>query len=147
MLYRFLFPRYSGTSYRTSLVLLGARIVFGSLFMVHGLEKLFLFQQLADVFPDPLGIGHEASLVMAIFAELFCSVAFIFGFLYRLAMLPMIFTMAIALFVIHANDTFAAKELALVYMLVFIFLYITGPGKYALDYFIARGRLVPSPAV
>ena len=38
---------------------------------------------------DPLGIGSQLSLVLAIFGEMVCSMAFIFGFLYRLAMLPM----------------------------------------------------------
>ena len=33
--------------------------------------------------------------MLAIFGEMVCSMAFIFGFLYRLAMLPMIFTMCI----------------------------------------------------
>ena len=36
--------------------------------------------------------------MLAIFGELFCSVAFVFGFLYRLSMIPMIVTMAVAFF-------------------------------------------------
>ena len=42
--------------------------------------------------------------------------AFIFGFLYRLAMLPMIFTMCIAFFVVHGSDPFAVNELAFIYL-------------------------------
>lgn len=53
-------------------------------------------------------------------------------------MIPMIFTMGIAFFVIHANDAFAMKELALVYLIVFILMYISGPGKYSVDYMIGR---------
>ena len=66
------------------------------------------------------------------------SMAFIIGFLYRLAMIPMIFTMVIAFFVIHANDVFAMKELALVYLIIFVLMYISGPGKYSVDYVIGR---------
>ena len=39
-------------------------------------------------------------------------------------MLPMIFTMCIAFFVVHGSDHFAVKELAFIYLVVFILLYI-----------------------
>ncbi len=88
------------------------------------------------MFPDPLGIGSSISLGLAIFGELVCSMGFIIGLLYRLAMIPMIFTMVIAFFVIHANDAFAVKELAFVYLAVFVLMYIAGPGKFSVDNFI-----------
>ena len=43
------------------------------------------------------------------------------------------FTMAMAFFVIHAGDTFAGRELPLIYLLVFIIMYIAGPGYFSLD--------------
>ena len=88
-------------------------------------------------FPDPLGVGSNVSLGLAIFGELACSIGFIFGALYRLAMIPMIFTMCMAFFVIHGSDPFAVKELAFVYLVVFILMYITGPGKFSIDRFIS----------
>jgi len=51
-------------------------------------------------------------------------------------MIPMIFTMVVAFFVIHANDVFAVKELAFIYLVVFVLMYIAGPGKFSIDYFI-----------
>ncbi len=51
---------------------------------------------------------------------------------------PMIFTMCIAFFVVHGSDPFAVKELAFIYLVVFILLYIAGPGKFSLDHFIAK---------
>ena len=111
MLKRLLFPvKPDGTA--TSAMLLIARIVFGILLMNHGIQKWTNFQELSAVFPDPLGVGSPLSLGLAIFGELACSMAFIIGFLYRLAMIPMVFTMAVAFFVIHGNDPFATKELA-----------------------------------
>ncbi len=145
MIYRFLFPRYSGTSYKASWLLLCARVIFGTLLMTHGFAKLYNYQELANSFPDPIGIGSQFSLILAIGAEFFCSMAFIFGFLYRLVLIPMIFTMAMAVYIIHSADPFAVKELAFVYLLIFIMLYITGPGQYAVDYFIAN-RPQPVPA-
>ena len=132
---RFLFPTKPDNPY-VSLALLIVRIVFGILLMTHGVQKWANFQELSTVFPDPLGITSPVSLSLAIFAEMICSMAFIIGFLYRLAMLPMIFTMLVAFFIIHANDPFAVKELAFVYLIVFIIMYFIGPGKFSFDNWI-----------
>ena len=60
------------------------------------------------------------------------------GAFYRLALIPMIFTMCIAFFVIHGADPFAVKELALVYLAIFVLMYIAGPGNYSVDRLIAK---------
>ena len=136
MLKQLLFPaKPDGTA--TSAMLLIARIVFGILLMNHGIQKWSNFQELSTAFPDPIGLGSSISLGLAIFGELVCSMGFIFGFLYRLAMIPMIFTMGVAFFVIHGNDPFSLKELAFVYLVIFILMYIAGPGKFSLDRLIA----------
>ena len=130
MIYNFLFPTKPNTT-KVSLFLLAVRIIFGILLMNHGIQKWSNFQELSTAFPDPIGLGSSISL-----GELVCSMGFIFGFLYRLAMIPMIFTMIVAFFVIHANDVFAVKELAFIYLVVFVLMYIAGPGKFSIDYFI-----------
>ena len=137
MIYKFLFPSKPDDT-RTSLLLLAARIVIGLTFMSHGVQKWSNFHELSSTFPDPLGVGSSASLVMAIFGELACSLAFAFGVLYRLSMLPMIFTMLMAFFVIHGNDPFQQKELAFVYLVIFVLMYIAGPGKFSVDKFISN---------
>lgn len=136
MLYRFLFPQRPA-SWGGSLVMLMARVVFGLLLLWHGLDKWNNFQELSLVFPDPLGIGTNLSLMLAIFAEVICSVACIAGLFYRLALLPMIFTMGMAFFVIHANDPFAVKELALAYLIAFCLMWVAGPGRFSLDALLA----------
>ena len=136
MIYNFLFPTKPNTT-KVSLFLLAVRIIFGILLMNHGIQKWSNFQELSTAFPDPIGLGSSISLGLAIFGELVCSMGFIFGFLYRLAMIPMIFTMGVAFFVIHGNDPFSLKELAFVYLVVFILMYIAGPGKFSLDRLIA----------
>lgn len=139
MLYNFLFPpEPSGT--KVSTLLLTARIIFGTLLMSHGIQKLMNFSELSLAFPDPLDLGSNFSLILAIFGELACPAAFIIGFLYRLAMIPMIFTMSVAFFVVHGNDPFAVKELAFVYLVIFILLYIAGPGKFAIDRLFVNKR-------
>ncbi|WP_321331476.1 DoxX family protein [uncultured Bacteroides sp.] len=132
MIYNFLFPEKLNDS-KISLFLLAIRVLFGLLLVNHGLQKWNAFEQMAPVFPDPLGVGSSVSLTLAIFGELICSIAFIFGFLYRLSMIPMIITMSVAFFMIHTNDAFAVKEMAFIYLAVFILMYIVGPGKFAVD--------------
>ena len=132
MIYSFLFPTKSNTT-KVSLLLLAVRIIFGILLRNHGIQKWSNFQEMSAVFPDPLGIGSPLSLGLAIFGELVCSMAFIIGFLYRLAMIPMIFTMIVA-----RNDVFAVKELAFIYLVVFILMYIAGPGKFSIDHIIGN---------
>ena len=137
MLKRFLFPvKPDGTF--ISVILLIVRVVFGVMLMNHGIDKWANYQELSAVFPDPLGIGSPLSLGLAIFGELACSMAFIIGFLYRLAKIPMIFTMCVAFFIVHADDPFAVKELAFVFLVVFVLMYIVGPGKFAVDRWISK---------
>ena len=137
MLKRFLFPVKPDCTF-ISVILLIVRVVFGVMLMNHGIDKWANYQELSAVFPDPLGIGSPLSLGLAIFGELACSMAFIIGFLYRLAMIPMIFTMCVAFFIVHADDPFAVKELAFVYLVVFVLMYIVGPGKFAVDRWIFK---------
>ena len=85
MLYNFLFPTKPDTA-KVSLLLLAVRIIFGLLLMNHGIQKWSSFQEMSTTFPDPLGVGSPISLGLAIFGELVCSMAFLIGFLYRLAM-------------------------------------------------------------
>ena len=129
VIYKFLFPmKPDGTA--ISLLLLALRLLFGGLLLSHGMQKWTNFDSMSASFPDPLGVGHSISLGLAIFGELACSIGFIFGALYRL-------TMGMAFFVIHGNDPFSLKELAFIYLVVFILMYITGPGKFSLDRLIA----------
>lgn len=137
MMKKFLFPSQPSSTL-VSIQLLSARIILGMLFLNHGVEKWASYKTLVDIFPDPLHIGSHLSLILVIFAELICSVAFMFGFLYRLAMIPMIINMAVAFFMVHASDPMPAKELALIYLVSFVLMYISGPGRYSIDYMFCR---------
>lgn len=133
----FLFPSKSEGS-KINLFLLSLRLLFGILLLTHGLSKWNNYDNLVTSFPDPLNIGSVMSLNLAIFAEVFCSIGFIFGICSRLALIPMITTMAVAFFVIHKDDPFAVKELAFIYLVVFILIYTMGAGKYSIDYQIGK---------
>ena len=127
----FLFPQPTDSK-GFSLLLLCLRIFFGLMLTMHGLEKLYNYTELCYTFPDPTGIGSEITLLFVIFAEMMCSVAFIFGALYRLSMIPMLGVMAVAFLYIH-EASIVQGELAFIYLIVLIMMYITGPGQYSID--------------
>ncbi|MEM7782653.1 MAG: DoxX family protein [Planctomycetota bacterium] len=120
------------------------RVAFGCLMLVHGWQKLSSFSDLADKFPDPLGMGSQMSLISAIGSEVGCSVLLIFGLITRVASIPLAFTMIIALFVVHGSDPWKAKELAACYLAVYATLIFTGGGKFSLDHLIWGSRSVDS---
>ena len=135
---RFLFPSYDDDASAYSVLILVMRVFFGILFLTHGYDKLMAHASMADLFADPVGLGSTLSFWLAVFAEVVCALALIFGIVQRLALIPMIITMAVAFFVVHGGDPFATKELAFVYLIIFVLLYITGPGKYSFDAIIGN---------
>lgn len=117
----------------TDLGLLLLRLVAVGPMITHGYPK---FQKILDgnfQFGDPLGVGPEVSLVLAVIAELFCSVLVILGLTTRFALIPLIITMAVAVFIVHGADDFKTKEMGILYLGMYLSLFFTGPGKFSAD--------------
>lgn len=110
----------------------------GTMALQHGWPKLARWSELSAKFPDPLGVGPAASLALAIFGELVCGALLAVGLMGRLAALPLAATMAVAAFVHHGGDPFRDKELALVYLVGFVTLALTGPGRVSIDGLLGR---------
>ncbi|MEW6411230.1 MAG: DoxX family protein [Candidatus Zixiibacteriota bacterium] len=119
---------------RTDIGLLVLRIgVSAFMLFAHGADKLVNFSKYAAQFPDPLGLGSTVTLILAVFAEFFCSLAIGFGFLTRLAAIPPAITMLVAAFIIHSADPWAKQEFALLYFIVYLTILVAGPGYYSID--------------
>ena len=117
--------------------LLLLRVGAGAVMLVeHGLPKLEAFSEKSAKFPDPFGVGNEQSLMLVIFAEVFCAIGVVLGLATRLVVVPLLITMAVAFFIIHGADPFQKKELALLYAIPFITLLFTGAGALSMDQFI-----------
>ncbi|MGQ2983354.1 DoxX family protein [Flavobacterium sp.] len=125
--------------YDTALLLV--RITVSCLIMTHGLQKLTMLLAPDTVqFPDPIGIGVVPSLILAIFAEVVCSFLIIIGVATRLSCIPLIVTMFMAIFYVHAPDPLEAKELPVLYLLVFVVFFVTGAGKFSVDFLIRKNK-------
>ena len=97
----------------TSIGILVLRVGSGGMMVAgHGLSKLSRFAEMAGKFPDPLGIGNEASMALAVFAEFFCAIAIVLGLATRLAAIPLVINMLVAGFIVHAADPWKRKERA-----------------------------------
>lgn len=117
----------------TSFGLLIFRVGISAMMLTHGYPKFLKVINGNFQFGDPLGIGPEASLILAAFAEFICSIALILGLTSRYALVPLMFTMVVALATVHIDDPFKGQEKAFLYLLSYLFLLISGPGKYSLD--------------
>lgn len=126
--------------------LLLLRVAFGLFMLVHGWQKLSSFSELADKFPDPIGLGSQLSLIMAIGAEFGCSLLIIAGFATRLSAIPLAFTMIVALFVVHGSDPWQKQELAACYLAVYVTLILTGAGRFSVDQYLWGRPKDDSPA-
>ncbi len=122
----------------TNIGLLIFRLIIGIFMLTHGLQKITNFEMLKAFFPDPLGIGASTSLILIILAEVGCSLLIIFGIFTRLAAIPPMFGMAVAAFMVHANDPFSVKEIAFLYLFLYVALLFLGAGKYSVDYLLTK---------
>ncbi len=131
---------HTGTreEYLNILVLL-LRISIAAFMLTHGWPKLSKLLAGGEIqFGDPIGLGPTFSLILVVFAEFLCSVLIGIGLGTRLATLPLIFTMIVAAFVTHGADPFGRKEMALLYILIYITLLVLGSRKYSIDYLLTR---------
>ena len=135
MLKFFLTNNEKGLSASVGLLLL--RVAVCSVMLTHGMPKLLNFSTLSQTF-DPLGIGGGLSLGLVVLAEAGCSISILFGFLTKLAVIPLIVAMCVAVFVVHGGDAFAAKELGLLYLSVFSALFFLGAGRYSVDWVLFK---------
>ncbi|RYY65125.1 MAG: DoxX family protein [Chitinophagaceae bacterium] len=114
------------------------RLTGGVLMIHHGFDKLTHFSQKAHQFMDPFGIGSTTSLSLVVFAEFFCAAFLILGLFTRLAAIPLIVTMCVALFKAHGADFAGQGELAAVYLGLYLSILVLGPGKVSLDRFLGK---------
>jgi len=112
--------------------LLILRVGFSVGLMTHGYGKFMKVIQGNFEFGDPIGIGPTFSLILASIGEFIAPILILIGWKTRIASLFPIITMLVAFAIAHDGDPFSTKEKSFVYLIAFLTLYFTGPGKYAL---------------
>lgn len=115
------------------LSLLVFRAFISVMMIPHGWNKWIHFDEKKAKFMDFMGFGHETSLLLVILAELICPCLILLGLGTRLAIIPVVIAMSVAVFDAHDGEIFGDGSEAFLYLLGFGLLFFTGPGKYALD--------------
>lgn len=116
----------------TGLLLL--RLGAGALMLPHAWVKIQNYDNLADSFTDPFGLGPKASLWLIILTEAGGSIFLMLGLLTRLAVLPSIVGMVVAAFFARPKFVLGKSEPALLFLLIYLVLFFTGAGRFSLDH-------------
>ena len=86
-------------------------------------------------FPLPFVFGW-----FAVIAEFFGGILLALGLATRPAAFLLACTMATAAFVAHADDNFATREKALLYLFIAVLFMLIGSGRYGVDALLRRGK-------
>lgn len=100
------------------------------LLYVHGLPKVLNFSEELTHIEDPFGLGPWMSLLPAIFAEVVCPIFIILGIGTRLACLPIIGVLLVAMLVVHPQWSIAEGQFGWLLLIIFTTLALTGAGKW-----------------
>lgn len=108
--------------------------LFSGLFMLYyGWDKLMHFEEKAGYWIDPFHIGSSASLSLTILAELICPVFIALGLFTRVALIPAVINMIIAILIGHAGQPFMEREHAFSFLIPYLVIFLAGPGRYSVD--------------
>ncbi|KQM52258.1 LysR family transcriptional regulator [Pseudomonas sp. Leaf15] len=110
--------------------------VSASLFLlwVHGLPKLLHYSQQLTLIEDPFHLGANVTLCLAIGAEVVCPLLIIAGVWVRLACLPILAVLLVALLVVHPEWSLFEGQFGWLLLILFSSILIAGPGRLALGH-------------
>lgn len=137
--------RFTGYSY-TNLGRLFLRLFVGIMLMQFGVRQIAHYYEMCDIFPAVLGMTSSASLVAMIAVEVICSAFIMVGFLTRFMIIPPFVAMIVAEY--HLLHDYVADAaylldwqqqgyLPIMFLGIYFFLLLVGPGKISVDYFLS----------
>ncbi|KAE9651235.1 DoxX family protein [Pseudomonas fluorescens] len=106
----------------------------GALFLlwVHGVPKVLNYNEQLQLIEDPFHLGAHVTLLLAIFAEVLCPVLIVAGVWVRLACLPILAVLLIAMVVVHPQWTVFEGQFGWLLLIIFTSVLIAGPGRFVL---------------
>jgi putative oxidoreductase len=117
------------------------RIISGILILIHGYSVFDTVKM--DGMAKYLGseLGLPLPLLMAYLAkgaEFFGGLLFVIGLFTRLVSIPLVITMAVAVFGAHNGEIAGEAEHAFLFLLVFAAFFFIGSGKWSVDYLLKK---------
>lgn len=143
-IFKQIYIRTTGYSY-TNMGRLFLRLFVGVMLMQFGVRQLTHFSEAVLAFPPTLGMDSATGLTVMIVIEIACSLFIMFGFCTRMMVLPPFFAMAFAEHHLLTNAPTAPYDitwmqpgyLPIMFMGIFFFILLVGPGKISVDYFLS----------
>ncbi|MDE5838108.1 MAG: DoxX family protein [Paramuribaculum sp.] len=140
------FVKCTGFTY-SNMARLFIRLFVGVMFMQFGIRHLVSYDSIADSFPTVFNWQSQTCLILMIIIELVCSLFIMVGFLTRLSVIPPIITMIAAEYYIINKlvpqlsvwglDATDPGYLPIMFIGIYLYILLAGPGKISLDYFIS----------
>ena len=141
-----LFLMFTGYTY-SNMARLFIRLFVGIMFMQFGIRHLVNYSTMSADFPTVLGLSSATCLSIMIVIELVCSLFIMVGFLTRLSTLPPNASMIAAEYYsahdllphtsLYGLDSTEPGYLPVMFIGIYLFILLAGPGKISLDYFIS----------
>jgi putative oxidoreductase len=122
---------YTASAFNIAFLIL--RVGTGILMIHHGYDKLVHFQQYVPKFINFMGLGSSVSLSLVVFSEFFCSIFIMLGLFTRLAAIPLMISTAVAVAKGHNMDILGEGEHASLFFLIYVTIFILGPGRISVD--------------
>ena len=123
--------KYSAGAFNIGMLIL--RGGMAALMIPHGFDKLQNFSKYSKDFMNFLGTGQTVSFALLVFAEFFCACLVLLGLFTRLACIPLVIAMTVALVKAHKSQVFGEGEHATLFIIGFLTVLILGPGKISVD--------------
>ena len=135
---------YSAGHTYSNLSRLFLRLFTGIMFLQLCIRQMLNFETIVPHFNGFLGLSPEASMTVLVVVELLCAVFIMLGFLTRLAVLFPLGLMLVAEKVFMSSTVTATDQMfnfapgyPVMFIAIFVFFLMAGPGKISLDYIIA----------
>ena len=120
------------------------RLFTGIMFLQLCVRQMLNFDAIVPSFNGFLGLSPEASMTLLVAIELLCAVCIMLGFLTRLSVLFPLCLMLFAENILMSSQSEVTNQLfnfqpgyPLMFIGIFIYMLLAGPGKISLDYIIA----------
>ncbi|MCH5232611.1 MAG: DoxX family protein [Muribaculaceae bacterium] len=142
---KWIYFKATGYSY-TNMGRLFLRLFVGVMLLQFGVRQIHNFDFFKHVFPEVLGMSSHATLIVMICIEIVCSSFIMFGFLTRLMIIPPFVSMILAEYQLlqhYVNEPAYLLDwqqlgyVPILFMGIYFFLLLVGPGKISVDYFLS----------
>ena len=103
---------------------------------VHGFKKLGIGTAEAEKVPNPLHLPEAFNDAFAVSANIVFPLLVLIGLCTRLATLPTLAVTLTGYFILHWNDAALVKDTPFIYSIIFLLIFLLGPGKYSVDNYL-----------